>query len=394
MLPSHRPLRIIADSETERRGVGAYAARCSAAVGGRPGVVVLPSADAPRVAFAPQHRNVGRWLLRAFMDGRLPRWKAQLGSAFSFCDGASDTRPLRDVERVLGQPRGGIRLGYFSSSRGRNRVLHFLFGAYDHEPCAVLVAMADPGRHEELRREYRLLAELRAEMARTPVKDALPRAPLAEMELQNDFWVIEAFDGLGAAAGSVSAEVARSWLRDLHDATRFSRVFSDADVEQLEGWVRAYWPTKNRDLIATGVRTALRELVGSTVHECCVHGDYWRGNIASGAEGFRVFDWEWARRKGLPFIDLWALEIGDLTFRRRLKRLTQIDVMQSATTVSRELMIRGLDDRFALPSLVTSTAELAFRVRAHSGFPGVAEQRWATLFSVVEAVWLQQRQRI
>ena len=195
----------------------------------------------------------------------------------------------------------------------------------DGEPVVVRVAMTEAGTealNDNAEMVQRLSGHRRLPRWQTIVPNLLHRG-----QVEGRAYVVESFlpgtslDRLTGTQREAGLDRARAALGSLHHATARNARFDDSvarrwidepldvlqrmpavaerpeDLQQLRSWLR-------------------RELVGTKVKLCWVHGDFWAGNVLVGetAGGPRVtglIDWENGRLDGLAEVDtahLWLTE--------------------------------------------------------------------------------------
>jgi hypothetical protein len=316
-------------------------------------------------------------------------WSVLRARAMLTVSGPGPLVPL--AEEALGRPAGSTDGLFVSTTGGRaSKLLCFVFDRGAESPAAVVKVVPDRRYATGLRREVRVLAEIRGGAALPDdVAAALPPAPIAIDELDGDFVVVERVDSLAGATGGEDRAAALGWLERFHLATAdATRPWGADDTERLLARARYAWErTRPQRLSAVLDELAGRssELHGTAVARCSSHGDFWRGNIAHGADSLRVFDWEWAELDSTPFLDLWSYELTPLLDRSWERDSELVDALGRAErNVEAGLAARGLPARFAAATLAPALAELAFRFRRERGIAGGSETRFARMLPAVE----------
>lgn len=344
-----RPLAPIA-------GLGARVTR-------RRAYALWPSADTPIVGVDLSAPAVARWIRATFEpDARGTRvqpvtWNAMRAGAIVWGGepGLAEAAPGgEDHSFALWSPSGAAT----------TKATCFAFPRGADAPTRVVKAMADPRFDERLRREYDVLAAVRAQL---PSDGALPDPPLFTGQIDGSHVAVEAFDSRASGTGAATREQAFEWLRSFRRATTTATApWGDADTERAV----THLPD------AADARRQLAELNGLAVPRCASHGDFWRGNVAFADGALRVFDWEWAQLDARPFLDVWSWEIADLLDGRAA------DLNAALIRVEDELRRDAIDPRFARATLAPSIAELGFRSREATGAPGPAEERARVLLGL------------
>ena len=303
---------------------------------------------------------------------------------------ASEPGPLMPAaEAALERAPGSMDALFVSMTGGRaSKLLCFVFDRDSGSPAAVAKAIPDPRFDEGLRREVRVLDELRRRELPPDVATALPPAPIATRTVGGDFVVVDPVETLTPAVGDEDRAGALAWLERFHRATTSAaRDWSAGDTERLLAGVRYGWERARpaeTDQVVSRVERLSGVLHGVTVDRCTVHGDFWEGNIAARDGVLRIFDWEWAGHDAAPFLDLWTYELAPLV-EQALPDPELLDALSSASGAVRSgLAARGLPERFALVTLAPALAELAFRFRRERGVGGGSETRLARMMPAVE----------
>jgi hypothetical protein len=285
---------------------------------------------------------------------------------------------------------------YSPSGSQLAKVVGFVFARGDDEPHAVVLAMADPGWSDRLRRETDVVEQLRERLADHPaLAAALPMRPLGRFEDGDDFALVVRPDPLAGRTGDLVApdrEAAWRWLRGFHAATAAATT-TPLGADEAERGVtdaREAWGLLGGDAAERGARVAAGALAATgdaPLPTCAVHGDFWRGNVSHDAGALRVFDWEWGRLDGRPLLDLWTYELSDAEQESdRPREVLAARLGEALRRVSAELSERGLPPAFAAAGLPLAAAELLLRFRRATGSPGPAERSLLPLLEPIEDV--------
>ncbi len=357
---------------------------------------IWPSAECPEVAVDPADCDAAGWARRALEpQRRLHRhvsaatWQALRARTVMIVTGRP--RALSLTERALRRRLDRPRLVFFSSGRGRGKIVHFVFERDEPGPVAVLKASADPRASEWLEREVQMLAEVRAALpTEGTVRDALPRPALLAERVDDEFIVVEAADPLGDKTFHADRDRALGWLRDFHCATGGeTRAWSSDDDDAALRVVRDAW-TAHRpqtcDTVCAAVSRRMRLLRGVPVGRCVIHGDFWSGNIATDGRVLRVFDWEWSRRDETPFLDYWTYELNPLRS-LAVEGCFELDALFAAAEDRVRGLIEhaGLDGRFAVATLAPVVGHLVTRVRRLTGEANGWENAAGPFLAAVES---------
>jgi hypothetical protein len=298
------------------------------------------------------------------------------------------------VRQGVGRDIDGLRLALYSpTGQSLSKAACFIFEEDAEEPVLVVKAMPEPRYADRLRHETEIVEAFRRQLgALSPPAAALPLPPLFAGSAAGDYAVVQPIDALAAGTGQLGDPAAAlAWLREFQDGTTIAvRAWGEADTEVALDPVRYAWrrarPASAAIVIAR-VERLLQALEGQPVRRCGVHGDFWRDNIAQRDGRLRIYDWEWARREGPPFFDVWTSELGLL---RRQAEEGEPDLLepvgQALARVSAEQSRQGVDPRFALATLAPSLGSLVFRVRRAFGQPGGAETESVRLMAAVESL--------
>ena len=396
--PTSPALRLFADRpQIARRRAVVLVAGSAARVGALRAYTLWPSASAPAVIVEAGHGEAAGWLREVFEPG---------GRAIAVLDPASwnvararalmlrgdGGRALTAAERALGRPLDRPRLAAFSPTGAvLTKTTCFIFEGDQAEPSVVVKAMPDPAQSHRLSAETEAVEELRRRLAGAPdVVAALPLAPLLAGLVDGDYVVVQPLDPLARGTGRADEAAAHRWLAGFHAASASGTTAWSPDDERAavaavaRGW--GYGKPSAAAAVAARVVTLTRPLLGRGLPACAVHGDFWRGNLATVDGRLRVYDWEWTQRSGRPLFDLWSYQLAEL---RELAERGASDAELAAAAgasvepVETELRRRGLDERFGLATLAPALAELSFRIRAATGRPGGGERGAARIMDAV-----------
>ena len=370
------------------------AAGLIARLAGRSAYTLWPSADRPLAVVDVGYPPAAEWLQRFGFKRtrRLPdaaTWSAL--RARVLVAGPPSGLALAAAERALGRPAREPRLALHSGTGETYlKVNCFLFERGAREPALVIKMMPDASFAPRLHFETEVVEVLRAALGEQhpEMTETLPLAPLFAGDVAGDYLVVQALDPL-AEGQRPSREQAAGWLRSFQAATASGSRPWDAgdDRRELEpvadAWRRAR-PDREPSL-SRRVAELLRELHGSDVPTCAVHGDFWLGNLACRDGRLRVYDWEWSELKGRPLFDIWMLELGDLRQRGDAGETGfASDLANALGRVQAELRERGVDERFALATLAPVLGLIAFRERRATGMPGGGEESSRKLMVAAE----------
>lgn len=395
----HPGLRLVAREGGVARGRWRKLARLRSMSGAAHGV--WPRLDMPVFVLPVGDRAVSRWMQETFEpSARVVARRApatwHLLRARGLVRGDAPGTALAAAEQALGRELPGARVaGYSPSGTTLTKVTCFVFEAGATEPSIVVKGMATRSYQWRLEAELTALGSIREAVAGDPeVAGALPAPPIWQGTIDGDLLMAEALDPLARHTGAASDEEALLWLERFHAASSHGRPrWGEADTAAAVGALRHAWsfgrPRSSEAMIAA-VTGLLSPLAGSEVERCAVHGDFWRGNLAGSDGEIRVYDFEWARLDGHPFLDVWTYELADL-------RDIALDVEAEDLTerieaaigrVEQVLARRGTDPRFARAMLAPSHAELSFRFRALTGYPGGNEPGAKVVMAALERILL------
>ena len=386
-------LRVLGEPLTLARG-RARAAALLAVPGRPPAHALWPSLEAPVFVLPILDRAVSTWVQRTFEPKarRAPHVWHLLRARAALRSTPAHGAVLAAAHAALGREPERPRVALYSPSGARlAKVTAFVFERDEETPSLVVKAMATPSQRARLQHESDVVEALRDRLRAAPeVQAALPLAPLWRGELDGEVLLAQPVDPMAGHHAGVDDAVAVAWLRRFQSATERARTaWSAADTDRALASVRQAWgfarPRTGRAMVAAIARR-LRDLEGEEAPVCAVHGDFWRGNLAAVGDALRVYDWEWARLEGRPFLDVWTYELADLersTAGVADDRLAEWCANRGAR-IEQQLRERGLDPRFALATLAPSLAELSFRVRILTGMPGGNEAGARRLMAALE----------
>ena len=362
-----------------------------------------PNAAAPAIAVDP-HTAAAEWLRRTFeTDPAAPRdsgargtLKRRLGPrtwnalrAGAVLTGRAPRWLIEACQRALGGELEDPSLALYSPSGSPlSKVLCFVFATGASEPSAVVIAMADPKQSARLRREFEAVEAVRDMLpAESLLRAALPLEPLAEEERDGDLVMIVPPDPLAASTGSVDRVRALAWLATFQAETATGALSwnHDADRGELIAVEQAWGALRPGalDSVSAAVAARFAGLGGRSVPRVASHGDFWSGNIAGDAGRLRVYDWEWAEAGQPPFHDVWTYELAELAAGRDRSRAA---VEVALGRVRERLGAAGLDPGFAAPTLCSTAARLAVRIRLATGVAGPAEVAMGELMDAAEGI--------
>jgi hypothetical protein len=247
-----------------------------------------------------------------------------------------------------------------------------------------------------LERELANVKTMRERLRADPEMVAtLPVEPIRTLVLEDDYFVVEPVDPLGASVGKAGRREAFRWLRRFQEGTSLSSVaWSETDDRESVAAVENAWrrarPGSSDDVVRC-VEQLGRELSGTVLPRCPVHGDFWRGNLAFDGEQMRVFDWEWLDLEGLPLFDLWTFDLAEMRQSAdRGERRFDEPMAVALFAIQAELSARGLDERLALATLAPVIARLAFRVRIDMGRKSGNEAASEHIMAAAERLLLER----
>jgi hypothetical protein len=393
-------LRIVAGQP--RRLVTARPAVIALGLLARTGLVraqaVWPNAATPILTSGASDLRAARWMNRTFRlrpNRRLPIDAATMNilRAGALVIGGEPPHVAVAVERALGRAVPRQRVAFYATGGTHPKVHSFVFERGASEPLAVVKVMAVREEGGHLEREIANVELARERLGDTEVAAALPVEPLWAGTCAGDFVVAEPVHPFAAATHPVSRDAAMGWLREFADATfAETRPWSEADEAKLAEAVSDAWartPEARVDALVERVRALVAELRGTPVPRSAVHGDFWAGNLAGAGAALRVYDWEWLEFEGEPFFDVWTFELGELRGAAdRGERDLALPLEEALTRVETELERRGLDPRFALPTLPPTLARLTFRVRSEDRYERGKDETSVRVMRAVESLLL------
>lgn len=315
------------------------------------------------------------WLRRTIVPTlrRLP----DAAGWMAFRAGAAVFGEREGLAAVVGMAEIGrdvrLRVAMYSpSGQPVSKAICFLFREGENEPSLVVKAMAEPRFDWRLRTESTVLESIRKRVSHDRhVTGALPPEPLFAGAAGGEFVVTEPFDAVSVATGSGDRNHAVEWLRAFQAAScSHTQLWAVEDEHAVLTATQEAWRLADLDgdAVTRSLRRLLVPLRGLTLPRCSVHGDFWRGNIASRDGRLRVYDWEWSELDGIPLFDLWTYELAELRMRVNAGwRALDEPLRVALENVRSELASRRLDERFALATLPPVLAELAFRIRRRLG---------------------------
>jgi hypothetical protein len=368
-------LRVLFDRGVRRRGLVAHGIGLAARLGMTSWNVAAPDAGRPAWVASPGDVRAATWYARRVLDRS--RAQRMLGHATWLAlrsrdalRGAPSRRSLDVAARALGRPLDRPTLVLVSPSFAANRVTCFVFERREADPAAVIRAMADPRRSDELVAELRFLARLRHRTWDDPLYDTLPAAPLAVDDAGGDVLVVEGYDPLAAPDGDAASALA--WLARFQAVlANDGRSLSAAETDALLARVAAGWRAAGCSDALPSMGSALERLARAVgdieVPRCAVHGDFWRGNIGGVDDRLRVYDWEWSREDGLPTFDLWTYILADVRLRGPDGADREAALTQGLATATAHLRAAGVPAELATLTIAPTLADLALRGAERSG---------------------------
>jgi hypothetical protein len=360
---------------------------------------VWPSAAAPILIVGASDSAPARWMNRVF--GLRPRRRLPVDDATwnvlragALVIGGDPPHVAEATERALGRQIGDQRVTFYGTGGPHPKLHCFVFEGREPEPLAVVKVMAVPGESDHLERETANVELVRERLAGTgSVLEALPVQPLWSGPCSGDFVVVEPVDPLAIDTHRVGREPAMEWLRGFADGTSSGeQPWSEGHDDALAAVVADAWKrigSGRVDALVARVRELGAALRGIPVPRCAVHGDFWRGNLAGSGDAMRVYDWEWLEFDGQPFFDVWTFELGELRLAadRGMHHFGE-PLAEALARVEAEFERRGLDPRFALPTLPPTLGRLTFRVRTEMGYEGGNEEASARVMAAAEELLL------
>lgn len=400
-LLTRRPGRLL------RRRVVVAAVGLLARLGWVRGFAIWPALDRPMVAVDLSSPEPARWVRDTFelrgvseSHGRRRSLRRRLDPAAwsavrarGLLIGDPHGLAVQAAEAAFGRnlDRPAVAL-YSPSGAPSSKANLFVFEADAAEPVALVTGMAQPNREPLLRREIEATKAARARLAHAQdVAAALPLAPMWTGEVDGRFTAVFQVDPMASGTGVENRALALDWLRRFQAVTSIDqREWTATDHDRALATVKEAWSILRPDSASAGVEiadAALRDMAGSHFRPCAVHGDYWRGNIATGPGGLRVYDWEWWRDQGHPLFDLLTYELADL---RGLKGIGPAEIARRLESglarVAAEARSRGLNPGVARSLLMPVLAELAIRNRRQHGLPSPPEIRYSLVMATTEVL--------
>jgi hypothetical protein len=357
-----------------------------------------PRADEPLIAVDLRHPPAAAWLRATFEpDAGAPglfsaaTWNALRAGALLV--GQPSRLTLEAAEDGLGRALLRPRLCTYSpTGKSLSKTTCFVFERDGAAPSVVVKAMPERRHAERLRHEVELVEIVRTRLSSVPAL-ALPLPPLWTWELDGDYVVVQPVDPLAADTGRATRPAALRWLSAFQaDTTGRIQEWGADDSRRACEEVRYAWRRarpESEPAVSARVGELLECLQGQPVRRCAVHGDFWRGNLAEGGGGLRVYDWEWAKLEGDPFVDLWTYELAELRQRAERESFELVPALEDALgRVEAELGAQDLDPRFALATAAPMIGQLAFRVRRATGLAGGGEGASVKLMEALETLIL------
>jgi hypothetical protein len=372
-----RPLIVLAAARA-RRGGHTY--------------TLWPDARRPMIAADMGYPPAAEWLRRTMVPTlrRLPdaaMWMSLRARAALIAE--ADGLAARLGTNVMRGDPPRVAM-YSPSGQVVSKAVCFLFRDGEQDPRIVVKAVADPRFDWRLRNESTLLESIRDRIrhdARLAV--TLPATPLFAGEAEGEFVLVETFDALAVATGSVTQTRASDWLHAFQAASRSHAKPWDAEDERSalervhDAWRLSGSGSENK--VVARARELLAAVSGASVPRCAVHGDFWRGNVAARDDSLRVYDWEWAKLDGTPFFDLWTYELAELRLLARRREPALEERLAAAhERVRDELRRRDIDDRFALAMLPAVLGEVSFRIRTRLQVPDEMEPHSISVIAAAE----------
>ena len=407
LLPKYKPggaspaLRFIAEQGTLiQRRPAVLAGGLLGRVGRFDALTIWPDAQGPVFVVHADHSQAAAWLLRTFAPRtrRVAQLDAAAWNALRARSLLSHPRGfpvLRAAAAGLGRELDRPRVAAYSPTGSPlAKVTCFVFERDAADPTVVVKAMPQVAHAPRLEAEVAFVEAVRERLAGAPaVAAALPLAPLSVERHGGEPLVVQPVDPLAASTGLASREEITGWLVRFQESTTDAQAaWEEQETVAALEMVSFAWDVvrpQTRERVLARVLIALRELDGVSAPRCAVHGDFWRGNVASQNGQLRVYDWEWSRLGGRPFLDLWTVELGSLREEAQNGiadgRLHK-ECHAALKRVEQDLATRGLDPRFALATMAPSVAELSFRVRRLVGRAGGNESGAMRIMAVVEGL--------
>jgi hypothetical protein len=386
-----------------RRRPLAVAAAMMGRVAGRV-VAVWPDPERPLVAVDLRVPGPAAWVERTFFAAKGDGFRARPLGWLRRAIGEATWSALRArallvgppadaivevAERALARPLRDPHFALYSTSSFAAKASVFVFEGRAREPSLLVLGASSPSQAAKVRAELGVVEEFRARLRSEPeIVAALPASPLLIGEAPGECLAALPVDWIATWTGHEDRQAALAWLERFQRATSGpSQVLGEAGAERVI--VEEAWRTLRPGSLAPVLRRLderFRSLNESPFESCAVHGDFWRGNIAHRNGEIRVYDWEWARRKGPPMFDLWTYELGELRAVADAGSTGLASGFDAAVRrVERGLRRRGIDVRLAVAALGPVLGDLAIRFRRANGQQGPAEPAYVKLMEVAEA---------
>jgi hypothetical protein len=372
---------------------------------GRPRALALwPALDRPLFAVDLSDRRPATWLRATFesrtTDGAPRSLRARLRARLDAATWSAvrarglllgDPGPvaIAAVEAALERPLERPRVALYSPSGApTGKANLFVFERGRREPTALAVAMARSALDGRLRYEVEAVEAIRTRVGDSAeVTGALPLPPLRAAEVGGRYVVVFPIDPLASRTGVEDRERASDWLLAFQAATASSPA-SAIDRERELAVIEEAWSILRPDRTERVLRWAsneLERLADLSFRPCGVHGDYWRGNIASDGGALRVYDWEWWRESDHPLFDPWTYELADVRWWAESDPGgLEAALGSSLERIEAEAEARGLERAAARALLLSVLGELAVRGRRVSGRQSPPEIPYARVMAAAE----------
>jgi hypothetical protein len=257
-------------------------------------------------------------------------------------------------------------------------------------PAALVVAMAQGALDGRLRAEIEALEAIRAHVGdAAEVTAALPLRPLRTGDVGGRYVAVFPIDPLASRTGAEDRGRALAWLRAFQSATAAADA-TGIDRERELAVIEEAWSILRPERTGPVLRWASAEierLADLSFRPCGVHGDYWRGNIATRGGELRVYDWEWWRERDHPLFDPWTYELADVRWWAESDPGGLEAALGSGLDrIEAEAEVRGLERAAARALLLGVLGELAVRGRRVSGHQSPPEIPYARVMAAAERV--------
>jgi hypothetical protein len=297
---------------------------------------------------------------------------------------------VRAVESALARSldRPAVAL-YSPSGAPSSKANLFVFEAASAAPVALVMAMAQPAREMRLRREIEAIDAVRAQLEAVPdVADALPPGAIWSGRIQDRFAAVVPIDPMSASTGVEDRALALDWLRRFQSATSAEqREWAEGDSARELQVIEEAWSTLRPAAAPRALALAtplIDRLSGTRFRPCGVHGDYWRGNIATAGRSLRVYDWEWYRSRGHSLFDRWTYELAELRgVADRTRNCLEDDLAECLARVEGDATQAAPQDAVRA-LLMPVLAELAIRNRRQHGLPSPPESPYSRVMATAE----------